>query len=144
MQASLKAELQTPYEQYTSLVCHESCIISFIVNPSKDCSVDLDSDVCGEDHKTYKSECALSTRGISLAYYGPCKGECFVDDTRVSCSFIFKMLLSHLTNAVTVTRHAKRAHKSRKLFNEFRQTYVFRDFRRDNLCNQQQRNMPSS
>ena len=110
MQASLKAELQTPYEQYTSLVCHESCIISFIVNPSKDCSVDLDSDVCGEDHKTYKSECALSTRGISLAYYGPCKGECFVDDTRVSCSFILKMLLSHLTNAVTVTRHAKRAH----------------------------------
>ena len=87
LQASLKAELQTPYEQYTSLVCHESCIISFIVNPSKDCSADLDSNVCGEDHKTYKSECALSTRGISLAYYGPCKGECFVDDTRVSCSF---------------------------------------------------------
>ena len=59
----------------------------FIVNPSKDCSVNLDSDVCGEDHKTYKSECALSTQGISLAYYGPCKGECFVDDRRVSCSF---------------------------------------------------------
>lgn len=110
LQASLKAEIQTPYEHYTSLVCHESVIISFIVNPSKDCSADLDSDVCGEDHKTYKSECALSTRGISLAYYGPCKGECLVDDTRVRCSFILKMLLSHLTHAVTLTRHAKRAH----------------------------------
>ena len=111
MQASLKAELQTLYEQYTWLVCHESCIIFFfIVNPSKDCSVNLDSDVCGEDHKTYKSECALSTQGISLAYYGPCKGECFVDDTRVSCSFFKKITLSHLTHAVTLTRHAKRAH----------------------------------
>ena len=110
LQASLQAELQTPYEQYKSLVCHESCIISFIVNPSKDCSADLDSDVCGEDHKTHKSECALSTRGISLAYYGPCKGECFVDDTRVSCSFFKKIPLSHFTHAVTLTRHAKRAH----------------------------------
>ena len=110
LQASLKAELQTRYKQYTSLVCHESCIISFIVNPSKDCSVNLDSDVCGEDHKTYKSECALSTQGISLAYYGPCKGECFVDDTRVSSYFILKMLPSHLTHAVILTRHAKRAH----------------------------------
>ena len=106
--------------------------------------MDLDSDVCGEDHKTYKSECALSTRGISLAYYGPCKGECFVDDTRVSCYFILKMLPSHLTHAVILTRHAKRAHKSRKLLKEFRQIHVFRDFLHDNLCNQQQRNMPSS
>ena len=96
--------------------------------------MDLDSDVCGEDHRTYKSECALSTRGISLAYYGPCKGECFVDDTRVSCSFILKKLLNHLTHAVTFTTHAKRAHKSRKLLKEICQTNVFRDFRRGNLC----------
>jgi len=111
--------------------------------------VDLDSDVCGEDHKTYKSECALSTRGISLAYYGPCKGECFVDDTRVSCSSISENTTAqlcdfgHLTHAVTFTRYAKRAHKSRKLLKEFRQINVFRDFRRDNLCNQQQRNIPN-
>ena len=31
-----------------------------------------------------------------------------MDDTRVSCSFILKMLLRHLTHAVTLTRHAKR------------------------------------
>lgn len=42
-----------------------------------------------------------------------------MDDTRVSCSFILKKLLNHLTHAVTFTTHAKRAHKSRKLLRRF-------------------------
>ena len=61
-----------------------SLFVCIIVNPAKDCSLDLERKVCGEDRKTYNSECDMSTRGIPLAYYGPCKEECVEDDTRVS------------------------------------------------------------
>lgn len=40
--------------------------------------------MCGEDHQTYLNECAMLSRGVEFAYYGPCKDECGDDYSQVS------------------------------------------------------------
>ncbi|XP_068714695.1 reversion-inducing cysteine-rich protein with Kazal motifs-like [Montipora foliosa] len=54
------------------------------VNPSQDCTSVSEGKVCGEDHQTYSSECAMSAQGVALAYNGSCEEEC-ADDYSQMC-----------------------------------------------------------
>lgn len=39
--------------------------------------------ICGENNKIYMNKCSMFTSGISLAYYGQCKLECYVNNVKM-------------------------------------------------------------
>ena len=42
--------------------------------------------MCGEDHNVYTNKCYMFNGGVALAYYGPCRDECFKSDAKVRLS----------------------------------------------------------